>query len=158
MHVCLLYWIGACVLINFTSCLKRDLSSAPKIFLRHFPCCKMNYGCSCQTRTINWSVVKSFLCVFMHNNNYLCLYVYWVSKETYHCSRGTLTKIQSIKMDHNWVQISSSIPYHAHLKKKKVCLSWKGVKLQEVIFQRSQKLLNSQARSLAQAKTCTAVI
>ena len=43
--------------------------------------------------------------------------IHWASKETYHFLRVTHIKIQSIKMNHNWPQISSDTPYQAHLKK-----------------------------------------
>ena len=44
--------------------------------------------------------------------------IHWASKETYHFFRATCTKIQSIKMNHIWTQISYSTPYWAYLKQK----------------------------------------
>ena len=61
----------------------------------------------------------------------LCNQIHWASKETDHFFRATLTKIRSIKINHNWAQISYSTPYQAHLKRK-VCLSQKGAKCSEI--------------------------
>ena len=46
------------------------------------------------------------------------MYINWASKETYHFFRATLTKIQTIKMNHIWTQISYNTPYQAHLNKQ----------------------------------------
>ena len=63
-------------------------------------------------------------------------------------------------MNQNWAQISYSSPYQAHLKKQTfdwVKKEWNKVKLQEAIFQKSQKLLASRARSSARTIASTAV-
>ena len=82
-------------------------------------------------------------------NSWTCIHstcsdVHWASKETYHFFKATHIKIQSIKMNHNWAQISSSTPYQActsqktnvssSKKKKKSKIRWKS---QEVIAQYS---------------------
>ena len=66
--------------------------------------------------------------------------IHWASKETYHFFRATHIKMK----------ISYNSPYQAHLKTIK--FAWvkneqNKVKSQEVIFQKSQKLLASRARS-----------
>ena len=40
----------------------------------------------------------------------ICFIKYWASKETYHFFRVTLTKIQSINMNHIWTQIRQICP------------------------------------------------
>ena len=57
----------------------------------------------------------------------------WASKETYHFFRATLTKIQRIKMNHIWTQISCITTLEMHIWKKTitgVSLKPKGIKLQ----------------------------
>ena len=72
------------------------------------------------------------------------LHVHRASKETYRFFRATLTKIHHIKMNHLWAQISYSPLHEAHLKNQRVAVVKKEknvVKLQKVIFQKSQKQL-----------------
>ena len=69
-----------------------------------------------------------------------------VSKETYYFFRATLTRIHCIIINHIWTQISYrySFPYEAHLKNQRVAFAKKkkyAMKLQKVIFLKSQKLL-----------------
>ena len=77
---------------------------------------------------------------------------YTERQKKHHFFKLTHIKIQSIKMNHNWAQISKNTPYQAH--KKKLCLleSKKNkiykVKSQEVMFQKSQKLLASPGTEL----------
>ena len=70
--------------------------------------------------------------------------------------RATLTKIHHIKINHVWTQISYSTPYSAHIRKQRFllffCQRGEKVKSQEVIFQKSQKLLASRAWSSHQTK------
>ena len=70
--------------------------------------------------------------------------LHWASKEPYHFIRATLTKFHHIKINHIWTQVSYSSPHEAHLRNKRVAFVKKEkyvVKLQKVIFQKSQKLL-----------------
>ena len=58
--------------------------------------------------------------------------------------RATLAKIHRIKINHIWTQISYSSLHEAHLKYQRFTFVKKeknAVKLQKVIFQKSQKLL-----------------
>ena len=76
--------------------------------------------------------------------------IYTEHQKKHHFFRAILTKIQRIKMTHNWAQISSTTPYQAHLQKTNICLSKKKSKMEwnhEVIFEKSQKLLASRTRS-----------
>ena len=54
-----------------------------------------------------------------------------------------LTKIHHIKVIHIWTLISYCTPYEAHLKNQRVAFvkKEKNLKLQKVIFYKSQELL-----------------
>ena len=54
----------------------------------------------------------------IHHSLINMLIIHWASKETYHFFRATLTKTQSIKMNHISTQFSYSTPYQAHFKKQ----------------------------------------
>ena len=104
------------------------------------------------------NVVKSSLNMLLSKTPHCD--IHWASKETYHFFRATLIKIQSIKMNHNWTQISYSTPYQAHLKNQ--MFDWvkrerHKVISQEVIFQNSQKLLASRARGSTRTIASAAV-
>ena len=103
------------------------------------------------------SNVMSLSVVILLNHHIITIYyfsecIHCASEETYHFFRTTLTKIQSIKMNYTWAQISYTIPYQAHLKKINVCLSEQGVKCSEIArgnffcSKIRQKLLASWAR------------
>ena len=58
--------------------------------------------------------------------------IHWASKETYHFFRATRTKIQSIKINHIWTQISYSSRHKAHLKNQRVAFAKKEKKCGEI--------------------------
>ena len=96
-----------------------------------------------------WSVEHTELFILFISFHSYILYIHWASKETYYFFRATLTKIQSNKVNHDWAYISYNTPCQAHLKIMFVWIKkeWNKVKSQEVIFQKSQKLLASRTRS-----------
>ena len=70
--------------------------------------------------------------------------IYTERQKKHHFFGATLTKIDRIKINHNWTQISYSSPHEAHLKNEKDAFAKKeknAMKSQEVTFQKSQKLL-----------------
>ena len=78
--------------------------------------------------------------------------MYTERQKKHHFFWATLTKIQSIKINHYCSQISYTTSYQAHPKKQTfvwVKEEQNKVKLQEIIFQKSQKLLASRARTIA---------
>ena len=56
--------------------------------------------------------------------------IHWASKETYHFFRVTLTKIHSIKLDHNWTKLQYFLLLSI-FENANVCLSQKGEKCGE---------------------------
>ena len=56
--------------------------------------------------------------LLMHVLNAFHALIHWASKETYHFFRVTLIKIQSIKMNRNWAQISLLLIKHMSKNKR----------------------------------------